>query len=210
MESNVVIADRLQIVTLLDELELSFDRLVEAVRYAEGERALCTQHDRKGFDLILMNDKAARGLRDMFCGDRWEPDETDNQAGIRNPHIKVRVIHCNFDKNAGNPDAQPTNLVEKGRASRAKVTCNRTPWIPGLPIPESSKGEYTTYVLGTFSDENGVRAELSRPKSFVSGRYSKFEPRIILLDGSEGATISGAKPADNGPTEIIDIAIKRK
>mgnify|MGYP001809885950 CR=1 FL=1 len=210
MESDVVIADPLQVVTLLDELELNFDRLVEVVRYAEGERALCTKNDRKGFDLILMNDKAARGLREMFCGDRWAPDETDNQAGIRNSHIKVRVIHCNFDKNAGNPDAEPTNLVGKGTASRAKVACNRTPWIPGLPIPEPSEGEYTTYVLGTYSDENSLRAELSRPRSFVGGRYSRFEPRIILLDGSEGAPISGSKPADNGPTEIIDITIKRK
>lgn len=206
----VIITERAEIIPLLTALELDYDKLIEVVRYADNERALCTRNDPRGFDLIMMNARAVRGLRDTFCEKRWEADETDNQGGIRNPHIKVRVIHCNFDKNAGDKFAKPTNLTDKGAASRAKVRCNRTEWLPGLPMPEE-KAEYTTYVLGTyFDEERGLRAELSHPVSFGSCRYLDFKPRIILLDGSEGSPVGDVRPDRDGPTEIIDIAIKRK
>lgn len=206
----MIASKRAEIIPILTALELDFDKLIEVVRYADSERALCTGNDPKGFDLIIMNARAARGLRDVFCGGRWEPDDMDNQAGIRNPHIKVRVIHCNFDVNAGNKLADPTNLAEKGAASRSKVACNRTGWIPGLPVPQDEEEEYTTYVLGTYFHEKGVRAELSRPKNFASGRYTTFSERIILLDGSDDSPVGGRKPDREGPTDDINIDIKRK
>ena len=206
-------ADHFEIVPRLQELELDYEKLIEVIRYADAERAQCNAADPRGFDLITMNARAARGLRQQFCGERWEFDETDNQAGIRNPHIKVRVIQCNFDRNAGNRLADPTNLTEKGAASRAKVSCNQTAWIPGLPIPEEGDGgEYTTVVLGTFYDKDAqvVRAELSQPKNFSSGRYTRFAERIILLNGLEGDPVSGSRPEREGPTEIVDIPVARK
>lgn len=206
----MIVTERAEALPLLTSLGLDFDKLIEVVRYADAERALCTANDPRGFDLITMNARAARGLREQFCGDRWEFDETDNQAGIRNPHTKVRVIHCNFDRHAGNHLADPTNLTEKGTASRTKVACNRTAWIPGLPVPQEDEVEFVTYVLGTHFDEDGLRAELSRPKNFAFGRYTRFSERIILLDGSEGAPVGGVRSDGLGPTEIIDIAIKRK
>jgi len=206
-----VVAKRADILSLLTALELDLDKLIEVVRYADGERALCSSNDPKGFDLITMNARAVRGLRNTFCGERWKVDDTDNQAGIRNPHLKVRVIHCNFDINAGDVLAKPTNLVEKRTASRAKVRCNRTLWLPGLPIPEEVS-EFTTYVLGTYFDkeQDCLKAELSRPITFGSGQYVEFEPRIILLDGSESSPTAGTRPDREGPTEIVDIAIRRK
>jgi hypothetical protein len=211
-----VLAEQMEIVPFLEGIELNFEGLVEAARYGDRERALCTTNDPKGFDLVLMNAKVARGLRETFCGDRWEADETDNQPGIRNPFTKTRVIPCNFDENAGNPFADPTNRAEKGSASKKKVRCNATLWIPGLVDPTEAedefKGEYTTYVLGTCFDSHiGLRAELSRPKAFSSGQYKRFETRVMLLDGSEDdSSPVGTKIERGGPTEIIDIAVKRK
>lgn len=211
-----VFAEQADIVPFLTEQELHFDGLVEAARYGDRERALCSANDPKGFPLILMNAKVARGLREIFCGPRWEPDETDNQPGIRNPFLKTRVIPCNFDEFAGNPFADPTNRTEKGSASNKKVRCNATLWIPGLIDPreddQDNEGEYTTFVLGTYFDSHiGLRAELSRPKHFSSGQYKRFETRVMLLDGSEdGSSPIGTKVDRGGPTEIIDIAIKRK
>jgi hypothetical protein len=210
-----VLAKQMEIVPFLKEWDLEFDGLVEAARYADRERALCTANDPKGFELILMNAKVARGLREIFCGHRWKPDETDNQPGISNPFLKARVIPCNFDEYAGNPFVTPTNRAEKGSASNKKVRCNATPWIPGLIDPteaEEGEGGYTTFVLGTYFDlQTGLRAELSRPKAFSSGQYKRFETRVMLLDGSEDTSyLVGAKTDRGGPTEIIDIAIKRK
>lgn len=209
----MILTNRAEIVPLLQTLELDLDKLIELIRYADGERALCTANDPRGFDLITMNARSARGLRDAFCGERWEIDEKDNQAGIRNPQNKVRVIHCNFDRNCCHPTDNPTNLIEKGAASRVKVASNQLS-LPGFPIPDEQEGaEYTTWVLGTHydRDEDVLLAELSRPLTFSSGRYTKWSERILLLDRSEGAApTEGVRPDREGPTEIIDIPVTRK
>lgn len=207
----MIVTNRIEIVSMVADIELDADKLVEVVRSADSARALCTSYDPVGFDLIMMNARAARGLREMFCGERWEPDDTDNQAGIRNPHRKLRVIHCNFDKHAGDSTTTPANLTEKGAASRAKVRCNRTGWIPGLPKPMVEQAEYTTYVLGTYFDaKRGLRAELSRPIGFSSGHYIDFKPRVILLDGSEDSPVGDTGRDREGPTDTIDIPVQRK
>lgn len=211
METTVIIADRTRSVPFVASLDLDYDGLIDVVRYADNERALCTSNDPKGFELVVMNARVIRGLRERFCGERWESEDTDNQASIRNPHLKVRVIHCNFDKHAGDEDAMPSNLTQKGSASHAKVRCNRTPWLPGLPMPGGEPSEYVTYVLGTYFDEElGLRAELSRPIGFRSGRYFDFKPRVILLTGSGDASVGRSRRDQEGPTDIIDINIRRK
>ena len=74
----MIVSAPAEIVPLLDSLELDLEKLVEVVRYADGERALVTANDLKGFGAIIMNARAVRGLRDVFCGERWEAGETDN------------------------------------------------------------------------------------------------------------------------------------
>jgi hypothetical protein len=202
-----------ELVSLLRGMELDREALIEVVRFADRERALCTSNDVRGFDLITVNDKAARGLREVFCGKTWIKDETDNQAGIRNPRLGLRVIACNFDGNAGNPLVDPTNRVAKGAASRTKTRCNATGWLPGLPdIPPQSDSAIKTWVLGIFAQENApLRAELSLPIHFREGRYARFSRRLVLLSGSEGPELVGREIGpDRGPVEIVDIAIKRK
>jgi hypothetical protein len=203
-----------EVVPILQQMELDRDLLIDVVRYADSQRALCTSNDVRGFDLITVYDKAARGLREMFGGERWERDEAGNQAGIRNPHLKIRVIPCNFDEHAGDPDVLPTNRVPKGEASRSKTTLNRTGWIPGLPIPEPSLSpdDYTTWVLGIYAEgDMPVGAELSRPLNFFNGQYSMFLPRIILMWGPGGPGAGVRKrPDDTGPIEEVDIAINRR
>ena len=51
---------------LLQQLALDRDKLIDVVRVAASERALCTRNDIRGFDLITMNGKVIRGLRDTF------------------------------------------------------------------------------------------------------------------------------------------------
>ena len=207
----MTITERAEIAPFLATLDLDYDGLVDVVRYADSERALCTSNDPPGFELVVMNARAARGLRERFCGERWKSDGTDNQAGVCNPYRNIRVIHCNFDKHAGDVHAMPANLTEKGTASRTKTRCNRTSWLPGLPMPEGEIGRYTTYVLGTYFDQKeGLRAELSRPVGFSSGQYIGFKPRVILLTGSEGSSIGGERRDREPPTGVIDIDIRRR
>jgi hypothetical protein len=163
-----------------------------------------------------MNDKVGRALRERFIGQDWEKDEHENQPGIRNPSLRVRIIPCNFDDGAGRIDRNPSNLCAKGTATRSKTRCNQTPWLPGLDVPESiPPGAYTTYVLGTYFEQdnesnNILRAEVSRPLDFRSGQYKLFNPRIIILDGSEGGMPVVDRQDRQGPTEMIDIPVSRK
>jgi hypothetical protein len=213
MTSLPILFEEEDVQSELQSMELDRETLIECVRYADNERALCTAHDPNGFDLVLMNAKVARALRDAFVGDRWEVDETANQPGIRNPYLKIRVIPCNFDENAGNRLADPTNLREKGKASKSKAACNKTSWLPGMePEEVQQEDPYQTFVLGTHVDDDGVlRGELSKPLDFASGQYTRFKPRIILLDGSEPID---ARPVDlpqsDAPTEVINIDVKRR
>jgi hypothetical protein len=212
MTISPVVKELPDVISFLEEIELDRDRLIDVVRYADAERALCTANDRKGWPLIVTSNKAARALREQFCGERWVSDETDNQAGIFNPHKKVRIITCNFDKNAGNPAKNPANRTEKGAASEAKTRGNETAWFPGFEPPTSaSDDDVATYVLGIYSeDDEPLRAELSRPKAFEAGDFVKFMPRIILLDGTEDQGDRIRPSADrDGPTEVIDIEIRR-
>ncbi len=212
MEANSIIADPFDVTVALRAMGLTRRGLIEAVRFAESERALCTTNDPKGFDLITMHARLARALRNQFVGEQWESDDTDNQPGIRNAKLKLRVIPCNFDNNAGNPFARPRNLRGKGYASDAKTLCNRTAWLPGLePQSTTGGGDYQTFVLGAYAaDGEPLRAELSKPILFQGGHFLDFKPRFILLDGSEKDADSIFRPDSEGPTDVIDIAVKRK
>ncbi len=208
-----VLFNPVEVDPLLRSMELDREKFLAVLDHADAQRALCTSNDVKGFDLITMHDKAVRGLRERFCGDRWEKDETDNQAGIRNPHLKIRIVPCNFDENAGNPDPSvtPRNRHLKGSASKAKVRYNQTGWLPGLPMPEPTQDEYTTWLLGMYADDDGRGAELSLPLNFSGGKFSKFVTRIILEMHSFDSGGAPRKTSDSEPpTEIVDIAVKRK
>ena len=107
---------------------------------------------------------------------------------------------------------EPTNRVIKGEASKSKVNVNRTGWLPGLPVPELEPTTIKTWVFGIYTEDGKpLGAELSLPLSCNGGKYSQFAPRIILISGSEKEKItSRSKPNDNGPVEVVDIAIKRR
>jgi hypothetical protein len=215
MATRIVLSADHEVIPELDLMELDRDKLIDVCRIASSERALCTKNDVSGFGLITMQAKMVRGLRDLFCGERWERDETDNQSGIKNPFLKLRVIACNFNHNAAHPVNDPTNLVRKGNATDKKARCNATPWLPWLPdIPTQEGADVTTWVLASYTEDDSdiLKAELSLPVTFVGNQYKRFEKRIILLKGDDGGgpkTIS-IVPDRNEPTDIIDISINRK
>lgn len=214
MADRVVLSAEYEVLPVLQRLELDRGKLIDVVRIAAGERALCTRNDIRGFDLITMNGKVIRGLRDNFCGEDWVNDETDNQEGIFNRRLNIRVIACNFNHHTSNENIDHTNLVRKGSASDKKARCNMTGWLFGLPdIPVQNGSKVKTWILGSHVDADEVlRAELSLPLDFANQKYSRFETRIILLDGSENDSrdYSRIVPDRDGPVEEVDIAIRRK
>lgn len=205
-----VLSDAGEVDPLLSEMELDRANLIDIVRYADAQRSLCTSNDVRGFDLITAHDKAARGLREAFCGRRWEKDETDNQAGIRNPARQIRIIHCNFDEYAGQLGREPTNRHGKGSASKAKAACNQTGWLPGLLMPEPVAADYVTWLLGIYAEDDYLGAELSLPLNFEGGQFKKLVTRILLIGPHDPLGSGVSKPVIEGPVEIVDISVERK
>ncbi|QGZ96973.1 hypothetical protein [Terricaulis silvestris] len=210
--TDTVLRESHEVVPFLTTLSLDVEGLVEAVRYAESQRALCTSNDVHGFSQMTVYDKAARGLREVYCGrDGWEKDETNNQAGICNPALKIRVVPCNFTIECGT-SVEPTNRSPKGEVSKAKARCNATGWLPGLPDIEAQEGsEYKTWILGIYAvGGEPLKAELSFPVAFDGKYFTRFETRVILLRGSEDDdTPTGRRDAPE-PTEVVDIPIARR
>ena len=175
----------------LTYMNLDRTKLLEAVAFADRERSFCTGNDIKGFQLIVGCAKAARALRDQFCGEHWVSDDTDNQPGIRHRTKPLRIIPMNLDENAGR--------------------CNKTGWLPFLDLPQPIN-EIQTWLLGFGpADENGyVGAEISLPLEFNGSTPTKYVKRIILdsrLDAGF-ALVPSTLPVE--PTETIDIQIIRK
>lgn len=200
-----------EVIPLLTRMDLDKAGLIEAVRYASAERKLCTANDASGFEAITVYDKAARGLREIYGGGPWAKDESNGQAGIKHPGLRIRIVPCNFDEYCGSLN-DPSNRSPKGEVSKAKAMCNATGWLfERQAIPPQAGAEFLTWILGVRSvDGEPLRAELSLPIKFDGKFYTGFAKRIILLDGSEDGD-SGARRRDGpAPTEIVDIPIVRK
>lgn len=215
--SEAIISDPILIRAEVESMDLDVEGLVDCVFYAVRERSFVTINDAPGFGSYVVYDKIGRALRERFCGNTWERDDSHNQCAIRNPTKKLRVVPCNFDEFAGNRLVNPTNKSPKGEVSRRKSICNRTAWLPGIPKGDVPLDDgFQTWVLGAFvEDEKPVTAELSLPIAFEGNHFTDFGRRIMLLsgDGYGGVGMRIHDP-DHGDkddaVEVVDIEIRRK
>jgi hypothetical protein len=210
---DTILSEDFEVIPHLAAMDLNRDGLIEVVRFADSERALCTNNDAPGFAAMTVYDKAARRLREIFCGEHWVKDDTDGQAGIRHVSKNLRVIPCNFDENTASPLVQPKNNSPKGEVSGAKTRCNATGWLPGLPDVQTRKdGEIKTVLLGIRAVEGEpLKAELCVPVAFNGKYFTRVVERVSLLRGDEDDGSGGGRRRDDeGPTNIVDIAIFRK
>jgi hypothetical protein len=210
-----VISNPIDVRNDLRALGLDFDGLVDCVRYAERERSFVTVNDAVGFASMVVYDKAGRALREKYEGPDWTKDDSNNQCATKNVLKKIRIVPCNFDENAGNPFARPTNKSPKGEVSRKKSICDMTAWIPGITDGTGlgSDDGFQTWVLGMFmEDEEPTIAELSLPIAFDGYYFTDFGKRIMLItrEGSGGGARKSDDDSGNDAVEIVDIPIRRK
>lgn len=195
----------------LAAMSLDLEGLRWAARTAHAQAGFSTGNDVKGWRLIVTHDKLVRALRERFCGKVWERDDAENQEGIRNPALGIRIIAANFDQLAGelDPGATPTNIRPKGNASWRKARCNMTGWLPGLSLPEPVHQDWQTWVFGICSDEAGLGAELSLPLQFSENKFTKLVKRIIVQSRGEPNPVDPSR-VPVAPLEDIDIVVRRK
>ena len=211
--SAKVVWQPLEIDNTLLEMGLDREGLTRAVRFAESERSFVTSNDPVGFGNYIVYAKAGRALREVYLPKGWVKDDSNNQCAIRNVELKIRVVPCNFDQYAGNPNIRPTNKAPKGEVSRKKSACNMTTWLPGFEAvePELNDG-FQTWLLGLHVDEvRPTGAELSLPVLFEGSHFTRFGTRIMLLSGDDDIGASRKqRGSDDDAVEIVNIAVKRK
>ena len=208
-----LIADPLEISDALEELDLDSDGLTNSVLYGISERALCTRNDPIGFDSHTAYARTGRRLRETYPLRGWERDDSNNQCAIKHVSKKLRVVPCNFNEFAGDPDVQPTNRSPKGEVSGRSSRCNATMWLPGLPVPSPADSLLQTWILGFYANDDAshIGIELSLPVSFHGDYYTLFKPRILLWFGSGLPLPSKSRvPDDSDALGVVDIPVTKK
>lgn len=138
----------------------------------------------------------------------------DQIYGVRNDELRLKLVFCNTNNKTGvaDPNVCPKNTTVKG-----PNTCE----LIGLNSPQTefnfikrafNRGvsDYALWLLCAFFDENGVRAELSRPQSENGGIINSWSDRIIIAGPGE-LPFSGR--SKNVPEEFADVPapiVKRK
>jgi hypothetical protein len=211
--AEVVIAIPHEVDALLEEMRLDRAGLVTSVRFAASEFTLCTENDAVGFPNMVAYDKAGRRLRELYLPKGWIRDNSNNQVAIKNDELKLRIVPCNFDEHAGNPNIRPANRSPKGEVSRKKALCNRTAWLPGFepsePLPDDDG--YLTWLLGIYIEhEKPIGAELSFPTDFKGDYFTQLAKRILLMFGDDDDRITAKTPNTDDTFGEIEIEVKRK
>jgi hypothetical protein len=214
MSTPAIVWEPIEVQNDLEEMKLGRDGLLHAIQLAAHERSFVTANDAVGFGSYLVYDKLGRGLRDWYLPKGWVKDDSNNQCAIKHPERKIRIVPCNFDELAGSLIGRPSNKSPKGEVSKNNSFCNRTGWLPHLDAPIvdlKMRDGFQTWILGAYIDNvHPVGAELSLPVGFDGQFFTEFGKRIILMSGDGPDGIGGRKSDDKGPTEIVDIEIKRK
>lgn len=181
--------------------------LLEAVRASVAGRAEASDNDARSIAGINAWNYPTRRLREVFrANGGWEKFEESGVEGIIHPKLKLKVIAVSTDEGTCDPSVSPRNRTPKGPATERITDLNSQFSFGFVDKPAGRIDEYQTWELCTFDDGDDVRAELSCPVVFASGRFVKFSERIFLINPGEWKTISIL------PDEGIELApsIKRK
>lgn len=217
MEPKVVV-DQPEVEDQLSQMRLDRAGMLGVIAYAKNEWALCTGYDPVGFASTMAYAKAGRRLREIYVPKKtgWIAANWNNQCGISNPDLKIRIVPCNFDQHAGNRLVLSTNKSPKGEVTRKKTLCNRTAFFPGIfddePKPNDELNDgFQNWVLGLFFDESKPNgAELSLPVGITGNHFTRFATRIILVDSSDERDTPEKRNESGDAVEIVDISITKK
>lgn len=137
----------------------------------------------------------------------WVHCEHNQIDGIRNDDLRVKLVACNMDKNAGNPDPykQPKNVNRKGPANCARIGVNNGQLDMGFPedVPVDPIDLYDFWYFGFHISETQISAEISRADSEVGGFINHYSERVILAAPGE---IDGYKLHDILDDDFAEVA----
>jgi hypothetical protein len=208
-------------------LDLTPEDLIEAIRFGESHRALCTPDDPPNFHGITAWARTVRGLRiGRLRHENWTADDEGNYSTLVNPEKSLAIAVVTGDDETGvydadRPLAQPRLKYTKGNKTIEAVLRNSlTPYLfPEMTADAKAKREKIeaalnrlTWMLLRRRAKDAVFAELSLPwKISSAGQVMNWKHRIILepMDVEPIVDLQDDSGNDFGDVIVIDVPVQR-
>ncbi|MBL4645887.1 MAG: hypothetical protein JKY99_05455 [Rhizobiales bacterium] len=186
-----IVAEEPKVVSFLNGLRLPRQTMLEILSSTSGERANVRASDpktAKGYETWRWGTRFCRESEDLAALG-WIACEHNQIDGIRNDDLRVKLVVCNMNANAGNadPTKQPKNTNKKGSANCVKIEGNSPQLTMGFPTETHTNplDLYDFWYFGVHISDKQISAEVCRANSESGGFITSFSDRIILAKPGE-------------------------
>lgn len=206
-------------------LGLTPEDLMEAIRFGETHRALCTPDDPRGFPGMTAWARTVRGLRSgRLRTEGWTADDTGNYPTLVNPDKTLAIAVCTGDAQTGiydpnRPFEKPKLKYTKGTMTIEAVERNSSNPYLFPEMNEDAKAKRAkieaaanriTWMLMRRRDGDTLFSEFSLPWEISdAGQVEDWKHRIILdpLDVDPIPMLEDDSGDDSG--DVIDVPVQR-
>ena len=207
-------------------LRLTPEDLIDAIKFGEGHRALCTPDDPRGFPGMTAWARTVRGLRTgRLRKDGWTADDSGNYPTLLNPDKTLAIAVATGDDGTGIYDPErpfdyPRLKYTKGTMTRLAVERNsETPYMfPDMEEDAKAKrakleatANRITWMLMRRRNSDTVYSEFSLPwKISDAGQVESWKHRIILGPLDVDPMLNVLDDSGEDPGDVIDVPVQRR
>jgi hypothetical protein len=209
-----------EVVSRLEQLQVTKEQLLEAVAAAVGGRNSCTRFDPRSAPGWSSWKDGNRRLREILVPLGWDMDEAEGIPSVIHRQLRVKITLCNTDAGTGLVHYHPQQTTKKGAATDQIVSINQSVFdvvlnsaLNANPVVQNRNGFLTCWYLCVYCEGDDVRAELSCPIECNDGYFRDFSERIFLIsdtDDSGGPRVNKVVPAPDGGDGGFEIPVERK
>lgn len=211
-----LVVDEPKVTSFLNGLRLPRETMLEILSSIAGERANVRDSDPKtarGFETWRWGTRFCRE-DETLAALGWVPCEHNQIDGIRNDDLRVKLVVCNMNGHAGNPDPhkQPRNTNKKGIANCTKIEGNSSQITMGFPTstPLDPIDLYDFWYFGIHITRKQISAEISRADLEVGGFIASFSDRVILAQPGDLPGLGAYLPVAEEFADVPQPAVGRR
>lgn len=209
-QQSIIVDDKISVEQDLAAIGLSIELIRKVALAAAAGRAESLRVDPVSAPGQLAYIYGVRELRLGLEREGWRINRDGNVEATVNDDLGVQLFFQNVDIACSKRN--PQAISKKGKASRDLVAAGQTDMFTELSdeIGENVHGTVpAVWIVCVSSNNQSVRAEVSRPKRFEGAQFEDFHRRIFVLDESFEP---GFEPSidDSDSFDDFDVNISRK
>lgn len=185
MQNLKILQDNALPQSRLAALGITKDEVIQIVQEAVAAKNNAIAIDPINTPGLLAYVYGTRALRAMLMPKGWRLDRTNNIEAVVNGDSTIKLLYQNTDS-ACDASREPRAISGKGPASSRMIAQAQGDLFPDLLEAELKQVPTPAiWFLCVSINENGVQAELSRPKAIEGGQYKGFHERIFIINKGE-------------------------